>query len=105
MFEIIAGQSAEGYRFEVESVLDERELPAHVDVVAAAEVDVETYAEGELTDAELLALAAEDAMEAQRGGRLAGPELDEVALRRSERRARAADVARVLRTHVEGAIA
>lgn len=102
MFEIIAGQREE-YRFEVESVLAESDLPGHVSVVAVREVDTATYAEDELSDTELLAVAAEDAMDAVNRGEVAGAgALDELALRRV-RRARRRAVAGVLRG--EGAIA
>lgn len=50
--------------------------------------------ESELSDLELLAQAAREATEAREAGVIAGPELDEVALRRAERRARRADRAR-----------
>ena len=42
-------------------------------------------------------------MDARHGGEVAGPELDEVSLRRAERRARRADANRTLRS-VEGSL-
>ncbi len=63
----------------------------------------EGYVETELSDAELLGLAAEDAVEAHAGRELGGPDLDEVALHRVRRRALRAETAGALRT--EGAIA
>ncbi len=42
----------------------------------------------ELSDLELLSVALQDAMAAQRAGVIAGPRLDEFALERAERRAR-----------------
>lgn len=59
----------------------------HVCVVEAFAVDTEVYAEAELSDAELLGLAAQDAVEAQESRLLAGPALDEVAYRRAVRAA------------------
>lgn len=47
--------------------------------------------ESELSDSELLAQALREATEAREAGVITGPELDEVALRRAERRARRAD--------------
>lgn len=47
--------------------------------------------ESELSDLQLLGQAAREATEAQEAGLIGGPELDEVALRRAERRARRAD--------------
>ncbi|GAB2763975.1 hypothetical protein GCM10027174_45770 [Salinifilum aidingensis] len=50
--------------------------------------------ESELSDLELLSQAAREATEAREAGVITGPELDEVALRRAERRAGRADRAR-----------
>ena len=87
MFQVIAGHGAFG--FESDVVLDEAELPEHVQIT---EPDFETYADGELTDAELLAVAASDAVDAVEAGELAGElefaEVDELALRRVLRTAR-----------------
>ena len=89
MFQVIAGHGAFG--FESDVVLDEAELPEHVQVTDAPD-DFEAYAETELTDAELLALAASDAVDAVEAGELAGElafaEVDELALRRVLRTAR-----------------
>lgn len=52
----------------------------------------------DLSDLELLASAAEDAMDAYRAGVIVGPVLDMVAFERAARRARHQDVARLLRT-------
>lgn len=67
----------------------------------------EQVSESELSDLELLSQALQEATDAHAAGVIAGPGLDEVALRRSERRARNQDVNRLLRTQVpaEGAIA
>lgn len=105
MLDIIAGEKAEGYGLPVEEVYDVASVPEHVSVVRDWELDTETYGEDELSELELLSVALQDAMDAQHAGQVAGPVLDEVALRRAERRARRADAARVLRTRVEGAIA
>lgn len=59
----------------------------HVSVLQAVEVDTESYAEAELSDAELLGIAAQDAVEAQEQRELAGPSWDEVAYRRAVRAA------------------
>lgn len=62
--------------------------------------------ESELSDLELLSQALQDAMDAQERGALAGPGVDEVALRRAERRARRQDAAALLSARIpEGAIA
>ena len=53
--------------------------------------------EPELTDLELLSSALQDALSARHAGIIAGPEVDEVALRRATRRALRADVDRALR--------
>lgn len=98
MLDIIAGERADIDSSSVEEVFEGASVPGHVSVVRDWELDAERYAEGELSDVELLALAAEEALEAHRGRRLGGPVLDEVALRRAERRARQAEVARALRT-------
>lgn len=62
----------------------------HVRVISGAEVDAEfmPYGEAELSDAELLALAAEDATEALEHGKVgcANTTLDELELRRAMRR-------------------
>lgn len=91
---IIAGHK--GFRFEADSVLDESDLPEHVQVTT--EPDFEAYAEGDLTDAELLAVAASDALDAAAAGELLGEaefaEVDELSLRRVLRTAhRQAEVA------------
>jgi hypothetical protein len=56
-----------------------------------------------LTDAELLASALHDALNAHQAGVIAGPGVDEVALRRAERQARRADAARSLSASRDGA--
>lgn len=98
MLDIIAGEDEGSYDLAVGGG-----LPGHVSVVAARDLDVEVYGEAELTDSELLGLAAEDAVEAQQAGRLAGPALDETALRRTRRRAERQVLGGVLRT--EGVMA
>lgn len=79
MFDILAGQ------------IDTRELPGHMHITRNPD-DFETYAEAELSDAELLAVAASDAVDAVEAGELAGElafaEVDELALRRVLRTAR-----------------
>jgi hypothetical protein len=50
---------------------------------------------GELSDLDLLSAALQDAVAAHREGVIVGPGLDEVALRRAERRARRRDLARL----------
>lgn len=76
--------------------------PEHVRVIADAEVDAafESYAEGDLPDAELLALAAEDAADALERGELGcgNSTLDELELRRAMRRAHRQAVASAQRT-------
>ncbi|MCA1228644.1 hypothetical protein [Saccharopolyspora sp. 6M] len=59
--------------------------------------------ESELSDLELLAQAAQEAEDAQRRGVLGGPGMDEVQLRRAERRARRQDARRVQSTRVSAA--
>ena len=59
----------------------------------------------ELSDLQLLSCAVQDAMDAYRTGLIIGPRLDEVALHRAARRARRADIARVLRTISRGGAA
>jgi len=54
-------------------------------------------AESDLSDLELLSSALQEAMDAHRAGLVLGPGVDEVALRRAERRARRADTDRVVR--------
>lgn len=104
VFEVIAGEAGETTELGLwAEVFDEGPASGHVRVLEAFEVDVEGYGEAELSDAELLGLAAEDAVEARAGRELAGPGLDEVALRRARRRALRAETAELLRT--EGAIA
>lgn len=99
MFEVIAGHGA--FSYTAESVLDEAELPEHV-VVTRSPEDFESYAEPELSDAQLLGLAAEDAMDAANAGQVLGAgALDELSLRRV-RRSRRQAVASAMR---EGAIA
>jgi hypothetical protein len=56
-----------------------------------------------MSDAELLSSALLDALEAHRIGLVVGPGVDEVALRRAERRARRADAARLLDASSDGA--
>lgn len=58
-----------------------------------------------LSDLELLASAAQDAMDAHQQGVIVGPAVDEVALRRAARRAIARDTAQLLRTAVAGGAA
>jgi hypothetical protein len=50
------------------------------------------------SDAALLADALQDALDAKREGRIIGPIVDQVALRRARRRAFNADLAREMRT-------
>jgi hypothetical protein len=63
--------------------------------------------EAELSDLELLSQALQEALDAYASGVIGGPGLDEMGLRRAERRARRADMARLLKTRVssEGEIA
>jgi hypothetical protein len=56
-----------------------------------------------LSDLELLSSALQEAMDAHRLRLLIGPAVDEVALRRAERRARRADAVRMLRAVPGGA--
>lgn len=49
----------------------------------------------DLSDLDLLSAALQDAVTAHREGLIVGPGLDEVALRRAERRARRRDLARL----------
>lgn len=58
-----------------------------------------------MTDRELLASALEDAMDAVRQRLIIGPAVDEVALRRAERRAWRRDTSRTLRTAPGGEVA
>jgi hypothetical protein len=60
----------------------------------------EVYGEADLTNLELLATALEDALTAQRKGRLAGPGVADEALIRAARRARHQDASALLRTQV-----
>lgn len=55
------------------------------------------------SDLSLLADALLAAEDARRSGTIVGPVVDEIALRRAERRARRSDARRVLRTHIGGA--
>lgn len=100
MLDIIPGERTEydpSY-LPFDAVFETGTLPEHVTVASHFAVDTATYAEPELSDAELLGLAAEDAVEAHRAGLVAGPALDEVALQRARRRARRSVVAAALRT-------
>jgi hypothetical protein len=64
----------------------------------------EWLADANASDVALLAEALQDALDAQKEGRIVGPIVDEVALRRARRRAFRADLARELRTvDVDGA--
>jgi hypothetical protein len=63
-------------------------------------LDPPRFGDHELSDLELLSGALQDALDARSAGRLVGPDADEVALRRAERRAHRADVARLLRSQV-----
>ncbi|MCA1194179.1 hypothetical protein [Saccharopolyspora sp. 6V] len=67
----------------------------------------EPVAESELSDLELLAHAAQAAEDAQCRGVLGGPGMDEVQLRRAERRARRQDARRVqaVRVSASGVVA
>jgi hypothetical protein len=85
MVKVIAGHK--GFSVEVDSVLEEWELPGHVQVTTVPD-DFESYGESELSDAELLAVAASDAVDAVEAGELAFAEVDELALRRVLRTAR-----------------
>lgn len=108
MFNVIAGEKSAGTSGGVfeDAVFDEAQLPVGVQVSEVRDLDTERYGEAELSDLELLSVALQDAMDAHRGGQLAAAGgLDEVALRRSERRARNADSQRLLRVRPEGAIA
>lgn len=94
MVKVIAGHRA--FDYEAESVLVERELPGHVQV-STEPSDFETYGDGELSDAELLAVAASDAVDAAAAGEVLGEvELDELSLRRVLRTARQRQVERHL---------
>jgi hypothetical protein len=67
---------------EADSVLEERELPAHMQVTSEPS-DFETYGDAGLSDAELLAHAADEAVGAAAAGELLGEaEIDELELRR-----------------------
>ena len=68
-------------------------------------LDIEAGDAAVLSDLELLSSALQEAMDAHRSGLLAGPGVDEVALRRAERRARRSDAARMLRTVPAGGAA
>lgn len=59
----------------------------------------------DLSDQELLSAALREAVDAHRTGVIAGPVVDEVALRRAERRARRADAARLLQQSGSGDVA
>ena len=54
----------------------------------------------DLSDLELLASALQEAMAAHQAGVIVGPFLDEVTLQRAARRARRANMSRLLRTAV-----
>jgi hypothetical protein len=58
-----------------------------------------------LSDLDLLSDALAQATAAREGGHVVGPEIDELALRRSERRARRSDARRTLATQVVGGAA
>ena len=108
MLNVIAGEKGAGTSGGVfeDAVVEEASLPGHVRVVPVRELDMEGYGEPGLSDLELLSVALQDAMDAHQGGELAAAGgLDEVALRRAERRARNADSQRLLRVRPEGAIA
>lgn len=77
----------------------EAELPEHMQVLGGAALDeaLESYAETELTDAELLEIALDDALRARRDGQLGGAALDEVTLWRARRRARRQQLMQVRR--------
>lgn len=64
------------------------------------DLSVSSGEEVELSDLALLGSALQDAMDAYRSGVLAGPGVDETALRRARRRAVRADAARALRRTV-----
>lgn len=64
---------------------------------------IEGHEADSLSDLELLSSALQEAMDAHRQRLLIGPAVDEVALRRAERRARRADAARMLRAVPGGA--
>ncbi|NKE59700.1 hypothetical protein FXN61_23970 [Lentzea sp. PSKA42] len=59
----------------------------------------------QLNDLELLSTALQDALAAQASGEVIGPEVDELTLRRAERRARRADARRSLDVQVLGGAA
>lgn len=108
MFNVIAGEKSTGAAGGVyeDAVFDEAQLPVGVQVTPVRDLDMEGYGEAELSDLELLSVALQDAMDAHQGGELASAGgLDEVALRRAERRARNAETERLLRVRPEGAIA
>jgi hypothetical protein len=64
----------------------------------------EWVADVDASDLVLLADALQDAVDAKAAGRIIGPTVDEVALRRSQRRAFRADLARQMRVaSVDGA--
>ncbi|GAA2690654.1 MULTISPECIES: hypothetical protein [Actinosynnema] len=52
------------------------------------------------SDLELLSSALQDALAAQEQGLVIGPPVDEITLRRAERRARRADAARTQETYI-----
>jgi hypothetical protein len=66
---------------------------------------MEMTVDGDLSDLELLADSLQRAMDAHGQGLIVGPGLDEIALRRAERRARRKDAALALRTVVVGGAA
>jgi hypothetical protein len=64
----------------------------------------EWVADADASDLTLLAGALQDAVDAKAAGRIIGPTVDEVALRRAQRRAFRADLARQMRVAtVDGA--
>ncbi|SDH16464.1 hypothetical protein SAMN05216553_1179 [Lentzea fradiae] len=59
----------------------------------------------QLSDLALLSTALVEALAAQKRGEVIGPEIDELTLRRAERRARRADGRRALHVQVLGGVA
>lgn len=104
MFDIIAGHDSV-YQGTYVDETELSELPEHMQVLTPTAEDEATYAETDMSDAELLALAAEDAADAHTNGELGGPALDEVSLRRAARRAHRADQRQALRTTAIGGVA
>lgn len=67
--------------------------------------DEDQVSEVSLSDLDLLSTALHEALQAQENGEVIGPEVDEVTLRRAERRARRADGRREQNTVVLGGVA